>query len=88
MTAEEMIAQGYKSTSNKYRTVARLPPGKTGIEALREVSPHEYRDIMRQLEQRCADRYRCIYAEKNGDQLELSPEEFTAFKRAGGESSF
>jgi hypothetical protein len=36
LTVQELIRQGYKQTSRRYRTLARLPPGKTGIEAVVE----------------------------------------------------
>jgi hypothetical protein len=88
VNVEELIAEGYQSTSNKYRTVARLPAGKNGIEALREIAPSEYHHIMERIEQECARTYRRLYAEKHGDQLELSIEEFQAFKRAGGKVSW
>ena len=88
MSVQELIDQGYESTSNKYRTVARLPPGKTGVEALREVSPHDYALIVYRIEQQCASAYRRIYAQRNGDQIELSVEEFRQFKQAGGKVSW
>jgi len=88
MTVEEMIAQGYQQTSSKYRIIARLPPGKTAVEALRDVSPHDYAMIVARIEQQCASTYRRTYAAKEGNELVLSPEEFAAFKAAGGETSW
>jgi hypothetical protein len=88
INVKELISHGYQQTSSKYRTVARLPPGKTGLEALRDVSPHDYHLIIARIEQQCASTYRRLYAEKEGNQLELSPEEFAAFKAAGGETSW
>jgi hypothetical protein len=85
---KELIAQGYQQTSSRYRTVARLPPGKTAVEALRDCDPNAYKQIIKRIEQQCASAYRRLYAEKNGDQVELSLEEFAAFKAAGGETSW
>lgn len=33
--AQQLFDQGYRQVSRKYRTLARLPEGKTGLEALR-----------------------------------------------------
>lgn len=41
--AERLIAEGYYQISNKYRLLAKLPEGKTGIQALEEASLEEYR---------------------------------------------
>ena len=87
--AKSWIQQGYMSTSNKYRTISRLPEGETGLEALQRCAPSAYRNIMRVAEQRAADTYcRMGYAEREGNQMTLDREEFAAFKRAGGQSSW
>ncbi len=86
--AAALVRDGYKSTSNKYRNVARLPEGKTGLEALRDCAPEEYARIMEQAERQAADRYRRFNAAEHGDQETLTVDEFKAFRSAGGESSF
>jgi hypothetical protein len=88
INVQELIDAGYESTSNKYRTVARLPPGKTALEALRDASPHDYAMIVARIEQQCASTYRRLYASHNGHQVELTIEEFREFKQAGGKVSW
>lgn len=78
----------WKGTSNRYRTIARLPEGKSGVEALKDAAPDQYRNIMREVERRAADTYRRMYAEREGNSLMITQEEWAAFKAAGGESSW
>ena len=87
--AERLVRDGWKSTSNKNRTIARLPKNRTGLEALSECAPNELRRIMEHAEQRAADVYRRMYATvADKTKQELDFEMFRAFKHAGGESSF
>lgn len=87
--AAELVSDGWKAVSNKHRTIARLPQGKTGLEALQECAPDEFRRIMEQAEQRAADTYRRTYAMVDiGTKQELDHDMLRAFKRVGGESSF
>lgn len=78
----------WRGVSNKHRTVARLPEGMTGIEALKKYAPDEYDQLLEYIEQRAANTYRRIYADKNGDVAILNQVEWDEFKNAGGESSF
>lgn len=75
--AQWIIDQGFKQVSRRYRTVTRLPPGMTGLEALRSWSQMQYDQLMERMQYQAADTYRrmCPTAEK----LELSVEEFNAF---------
>ncbi len=74
-----LVAQGYKQVSRKYRMVAGLPEGKTGLEALKEADPEKYADLMTRVEEMAADRYRTYCADKNGHRLTLTWEEFNEF---------
>lgn len=77
----------WKQTSRKYRHVARLPPGKTGIQALKDASPDECRRVEELLERQCAAQYLRLYAAKEGFREELTEEEFENFKANGGEGA-
>lgn len=74
---------GYRQLSRKHRIVARLPPGKTGLEALREADSEAYERVMRLAEESAAEDYRRFHA-RGEDRRELSIEEFAAFRKAGG----
>jgi hypothetical protein len=76
---KQLIADGYYSTSNKYRHVTRLPPGKTGMQALSEADP----SWVERFEQMAKRHYLRVHADEH--RLELTPEEFAEFKRQGGE---
>lgn len=76
------------SISNRYRLIARLPEGKTGLEALKERAPESFEHIMQHAEQLAADEYRRTYARQHGDEVELSSEDYSAFRKAGGRSSW
>jgi hypothetical protein len=86
-SAAELVAAGYRQTSWKYGLVARLPPGKTGVEALAERSPELVRELQERMEAEAADIYRRIYAQSAGHSLALSRDELEAFRASGGVSS-
>lgn len=82
--AAELVRLGYCQVSRKFRSVARLPEGKTGIEALADAS----RDLVwaRTLgEEHAAEQFRRVYAiYAPAEQrliLILTREVFDAFKR-------
>jgi hypothetical protein len=75
---DELIAQGYEQTSRKYRIVARLPPGKTGLEALAEVDPGLAANILRNANEQAAQQFRRVHAQGE-DQLTLTWGEFNEF---------
>lgn len=87
--AVDLIRDGWKSVSNKYHTIARLPFGKTGLETLQESAPDEFKRIMALAEQQAANTYLRMYAtERAGTSQQLDSSMFQAFKRAGGEASW
>lgn len=87
--AAQLVRDGWKGTSNRHRHIARLPEGKTGLEALRIVAPDDYRRIMENAERQAADTYRRIYAHAHkGTQQTLDSAMWVAFKKAGGEASW
>jgi len=87
--AAKLVRDGWKSTSNKHRVIARLPEGKTGLEALREVAPDDHKRIMENAERQAADTYRRLYANWGaGTSQILDSGTWSAFKRAGGQSSW
>jgi hypothetical protein len=78
--ARALIRAGYYQVSRKWRSIAKLPEGKTGIEALTEVSGRpEWAAALG--EGRAGDHYLRCYAKK---QRELPLELFIAFRRWGG----
>lgn len=77
--AREVLEQKYCQTSRAYRHVARLPEGKTGVQALAEASGDAaWSDRLG--ERSAGDYYLRVYAEK----VTLSPEVFEMFRRLGG----
>lgn len=74
-----LLEQGVRQLSRKYRTVARLPPGMTGLEALKQRAPEKYARVMAWAEDRAAEEYCRYEAKKYGDEFELSVSEFNEF---------
>lgn len=75
--AQQLLEEGYYQTSRGHRRVARLPPGKTGRQALREVAPR-----MAELSEASAgDHYLRCYCREH---LDLDQETFNEFRRLGG----
>ena len=72
---KELFDQGYKQVSRKYRQLAGLPAGKTGIQALEAHHGH-YESFMKDMEERAAEYYRTYCAAKDGNVVQLTPEEF------------
>ena len=79
--AQALIARGYMQVSSKNRTLARLPPGKTALEALAEVDPQAAKDIRERMEDQARSRYLRMYA---ADCVEVTDDVFRAFKRESG----
>lgn len=90
--ARKLVRDGWKQTSSKYRTIARLPEHVTmnsGLKALEAYDRDAYERIMEDAERRAADTFRRIYAnEKDGTKQALDEGMWVAFKKAGGEASF
>jgi len=78
----------WRRISTKSRIIARLPEGLTGLQALQRVSPETAQELLAQLEQRAANTYRRIYAMRDGNIRYLSPDQWLAFKAAGGQASW
>lgn len=97
-----LIAQGYKQISARYRILARLPEGKTGINALVEAEmaawqrrgsikpdywPDHYVKWANQLGEIVAGNYfRRVWA-KDDLRVTLSPIELRRFRHLGGLSA-
>lgn len=73
----DLIAQGYEQVSRKYRRLARLPLGMTGLEALRQADPELASHLERNLEETAKFMYLRIHAK---DFVVLTPEEFAAWR--------
>lgn len=78
---EALFAAGYRQTSAKMRMVARVPPGMTPLEALKECAPKLAAHFKRvgMSTERVADYYRRTHAQGE-DQLTLTMPQFRAFK--------
>lgn len=81
VVAQAYLVDGYRSISNKFRTAPRLPPGKSGLEALAEVDPHHAEKLLEEVEERATEAYLRVHAREAGNTLELDPDTFLAFKR-------
>lgn len=77
-----LVDEGYRQVSRKFRHVARLPDGMTGLEALRSVDPDLHDRMMQRMEEEAADHFRRVHASEQGLWLTLTTEEFDAFRRA------
>ncbi len=75
----------YFQTSSRYRIVARLPPGLTGIQAMEQVDPDTANQIRKRIEKMTTDGFLRMYATNMEDlHLCLTPEEFAEYKKLGG----
>jgi len=77
--ARDLVAGGYRQISSKYRTVARMPPGMTGLEALANVNPRLAQGYLDNANELAAQQYLRCYP--GVDKIILTYEEFGAFKR-------
>lgn len=82
-SVRELIDAGYMQVSGKYRILARLPPGKTALEALDDISPKEAVRVRAQCERTARGRVLRLNSRKE-DRVELTPAEFAEFKRLKG----
>lgn len=73
-----LIDSGFQQISRKYRMLARVPEGMTGVEAMRRASPAFVANLEANMERMCADQYMRCYARAD-EKIELSIEEFTEF---------
>lgn len=81
--AKRLIDAGYKSTSNKYRCLSRLPEGMTGMQALEAYAPDTHRRLLQDIERMAQCDYRRMCAREE-DRTEVTPAVFRAFKKLGG----
>jgi hypothetical protein len=87
--AKEIIADGWYQVSRRFRTVARLPDGMTGIEALARDARKSYgrdsEEWANMLGERSAgDHWLRCFADKKGCWKELDQPTFDAFRKLGG----
>lgn len=74
----------WRQTSRKYRMIARLPEGETGLEAIKRCSPKDYERIMKHAERMASSSYLIHFAEQEGNSQILSTEAFETFRKNGG----
>jgi hypothetical protein len=95
LTAGDLIALGYYQVSAKYRHLAKLPVGKTGIQALidaertrgqRVQDPERWANMMG--EGHAGDQYLRTYARSDGNVLVVPIHIFKEFKAKGGGTYF
>lgn len=80
----DLVARGAHQTSRKFCSIAVLPGGETGLEALRRCDPERHRRIMDYAEHMAADYYLSSHAADEGNAYQLTPEQFELFRKLGG----
>ena len=75
---DDLIAAGFQQVSRKYRMLARLPPGMTGLEALATVDPQLAAHMLLNANRQAAEQYMRVYA-KGPDQVTLTEHEFDEY---------
>ena len=69
--------------SRRYRSIACLPKGKSGVEALAEASGDpEWAEGLREM--KAGDQYLRVYAGNEGNCMDLTRFQFRQFRDAGG----
>lgn len=81
--AKKLLDEGYESTSNKYRHLARVTPGMKASEELACVAPEAYKRNLEQFERWCKGELLRVYCPKE-NKVEVSSAVFQAFKKLGG----
>lgn len=86
-----LILAGYEQVSRAYGIVARLPEGRTGVEALAEAAngnhPNAISWAMQLGERQAASHFRRVYANTKGPCLTLSARDLSRFRVLGGNVS-
>jgi len=90
--ARRLLAEGWCQTSRRFRCVARLPPGQTGVEALIDASRRHRSFPLADLERwarglgerHAGDHYLRCHAEQDGNSRQLDIPTFAAFRKLGG----
>lgn len=80
--AQSLIAHGFYQISRVYRTLARLPEGATGKEALNSTARSTARPTKLE-EGRAGDQYLRVYAPQH-DRVEIDHATFRAYRALGG----
>lgn len=81
--ARQLAADGWLSVSNKYRTVARMK-----IPSVKELLQSQFHGTWLEEEMRgLLQREERFWVRMRGEQRELSPQVFYAFKKIGGQSA-
>ena len=75
---DDLIAAGFQQTSRRFRMLARMPAGMTGLQALATVDPNLAARLQQHAEETAAEHYRRVYAPP-ADQVTLTPAEFDEF---------
>lgn len=75
--AWELLQAGYRQVSRKHRSIARLPTGMTGLQALATKNPAFAARLLADAEESATEHYLRVYA----PCIELSPAEFETFSR-------
>ncbi len=75
---DEFIQGGYQQVSRRYRLIARLPSGKTGLEALAEVNPELAKHFLAQANEQAARQYLARHADGE-NKVELTDDEFREY---------
>ena len=96
LRAKKILNRGFYQVSRAYRTVARLPPGKSGKQVLLEAVnatvnirpeywlPHNAEWVARMTERDAKDQFLRVYASNRQLWLELDEPTFKAFRDLGG----
>lgn len=86
--AKKLVAEGWRSTSNRFHMIARIPPGMTLLEALEKYAPTLYRDTLQRVLEQCTSQFlRCYSSQVEGCHQELTLSQYKAFRQAGGSSA-
>lgn len=85
-TGMNLVAEGWVQISRRHRMVARLPKGKTGLQALQERDLGAYKRLMERVEREAASTFLRVYSNREGERRELTLPEFAAFRKLGGEA--
>lgn len=84
----ELVARGWRQTSRKFRMLAKIPDGMTGMQALREADPRAADELEDRMNRQAADTFRRSHICKTLFPecfQEVDQPTFDAFRRAGGE---
>ena len=72
----ELIRNGYTQTSRRFRRLAKLPDGMSGIEAMQTVDPTWIKERMSRLEADAAELFCRVHS---AEKIELTDVEFAIY---------